>query len=133
MPDSINEINVTMGYPLRNSSLYSLLDNLLESQKNVRKGKNVIWLYYRDVLAILNHPLVRNLDRETSMEISIKIEDRNMIRINSSMFEGSVLNEFFQLINGQEDLIRYLLDIITLMHKIGILGGAIDSLQGQKM
>jgi hypothetical protein len=117
VPDPINEINVTMGYPLRNSSLYSLLDNVLELQKNTRKGKSVNWFYYRDVLAILNHPMVRELDRETSREITTKIEDRNMIRIPSVMFEGSVLKEFFQAINGQEEVIGYLLDLIALIRQ----------------
>ncbi|MFC2124005.1 PD-(D/E)XK nuclease family protein [Bacteroidota bacterium] len=117
VPDSINEINVTMGYPLRNSSLYSLLDNILELQKNARIGKKANWFYYRDVLAILNHPIVKNLDVEISGEITTKIEKWNMIRISSTMFEGSALKEMFQLVNGQDEVIRYLLDLITLIRQ----------------
>lgn len=51
------EINVSMGYPLRRSSLYSLFDCIFRAQET-RKGQAY---YARDYLRLLGHPLVKNL------------------------------------------------------------------------
>ena len=117
VPDSLKEINVTMGYPLKSTTLFSILDNVLELQINVRKGKDVIWFYYRDVLTILNHSMVKNLDHKLAGELTGKIGDLNMIRISSTMFEGSVLEEIFHPVKHPDEVIKYLLDLITLVRQ----------------
>ncbi len=54
----LEEFNVSMGYPLKRSALYTLLALCLEAQHR-RKGD----LYYtKDYLSLLRHPLVRSLD-----------------------------------------------------------------------
>ena len=54
----LEEFNVSMGYPLKRSALYTLLTLCLEAQQR-RKGA----LYYtKDYLSLLRHPLVKNLD-----------------------------------------------------------------------
>ncbi len=56
--DNLSEFNISMGYPLKRSALYALLDFLVQAQ-NTRRGE----LYYaRDYLRLLAHPLVKNLD-----------------------------------------------------------------------
>jgi len=117
IPGSLSEINVTMGYPLKGTILFSLLLKLLELQKNVRKGKKADWFYYRDVLAILNHSFIRDLDSELSREITGKIKDRNMIQVSSTFFTGSVLAEVFQKIPDQEQLFEYMMDLIKLIRQ----------------
>ncbi|MEA3306060.1 MAG: PD-(D/E)XK nuclease family protein, partial [Candidatus Omnitrophota bacterium] len=54
---SAGNFNVSLGYPLRRSSLYSLFEFIMEAQKT-RKGKEY---YARDYLAALSQPLVKNL------------------------------------------------------------------------
>ncbi len=55
--DNLGEFNISMGYPLKRSALYALLDFLVQAQ-NTRRGD----LYYaRDYLRLLAHPLVKNL------------------------------------------------------------------------
>jgi len=54
----LEEFNVSMGYPLKRSALYTLLTLCLEAQRR-RKGA----LYYaKDYLSLLGHPLVKTLD-----------------------------------------------------------------------
>jgi len=53
----VEEFNVSMGYPLMRSSLYSLLEFIFQSQLS-RKGNEY---YARDYLKVLRHPLVKNL------------------------------------------------------------------------
>lgn len=54
----IKDFNVSLGYPLSRSSLYSLFTSLFRSQETRKEG-----LYYaRDYLKVLSHPLVKNLN-----------------------------------------------------------------------
>jgi len=56
--DDLLEFNISMGYPLKHSALYTLLTRVLEAQNRRKEG-----IYYtRDYLSLLGHPLVKNLD-----------------------------------------------------------------------
>lgn len=53
----LNECNVSMGYPLKRSSLYALLDALRKAQLSRKDAK----YYAKDYLNLMRHPLVKNL------------------------------------------------------------------------
>lgn len=54
----VKEYNISMGYPLKRSSLYSLIDFIFKAQSSRDDGA----YYTRDLLRVLRHPLVKNLD-----------------------------------------------------------------------
>lgn len=55
---SLKEFNISMGYPLKRSALYALLELMVQAQATRREN-----LYYaRDYLKLLQHPLVKNLN-----------------------------------------------------------------------
>jgi ATP-dependent helicase/nuclease subunit B len=53
----VKEFNVSMGYPLRRSSLFSLFKSIFDAQESMKDDL----FYARDYLAVLSHPLVKNL------------------------------------------------------------------------
>jgi len=53
----LNEFNVSLGYPLKRSSMYALFDLLFRVQESKKDGK----YYVQDYLKLLKHPLVKNL------------------------------------------------------------------------
>ena len=54
----IKEFNISMGYPLKRSALYTLLTLCLEAQQRRKEG-----LYYaRDYLRLFQHPLIKGLN-----------------------------------------------------------------------
>jgi ATP-dependent helicase/nuclease subunit B len=56
----LEDFNISLGYPLRRSSLYTLLETIVQAHKTM-KGP----LYYsRDYLRVLRHPLVKSLSLE---------------------------------------------------------------------
>jgi CRISPR/Cas system-associated exonuclease Cas4 (RecB family) len=59
LPDSVSAINVTMGYPVGTSVVFSLVDSLYELHKNARVSSSgqVKW-YYKDVLSVMTNPLL---------------------------------------------------------------------------
>ncbi|MEI6437858.1 MAG: PD-(D/E)XK nuclease family protein [Candidatus Omnitrophota bacterium] len=58
LPDEMEDFNVSMGYPLRRGSLYVLLESVFRACSSIRQGA----YYTRDYLAVLQHPLLKNLN-----------------------------------------------------------------------
>lgn len=57
LPDEAGELNVSMGYPLRRSSLFLLLEALFKALAS-RRGDRY---YAKDYLALIQHPFVKGL------------------------------------------------------------------------
>ncbi len=55
IPAEAGAFNITMGYPLKQSPIYTLFDALLTMHLNATSGKDASesWFYYRDVLSLL--------------------------------------------------------------------------------
>ncbi|MFH1691198.1 MAG: PD-(D/E)XK nuclease family protein [Candidatus Omnitrophota bacterium] len=54
---SISDFNVSMGYPVKRSLLYSLFDFLFKAQETKKDGQ----YYVKDYVRLLSHPLIKNL------------------------------------------------------------------------
>ncbi len=91
---SLDNVNVTMGYPLRNTPLYNLLDLLLELQLQ-RKGDH---FSHRQVTAILAHAYVLALDQANAHRIRTHILDTNRIFIpaNELQVNDSILSDILE-------------------------------------
>ena len=86
IPENIADVNVTMGYPLKLSQVYSLVRHLLALQKNCRaEGKDEL-LDHRDVLYILRHNFY-SADRNGSGLISQLVSEKRQW-IPGSRFDG---------------------------------------------
>ena len=84
IPPVVDSINVTMGFPLRHTPLYSLLQALLELQQNLRSGKDgKVYFYYRHVLSLLRHPYIIDLYSEEVKAIGDKIEKFNKVYVGA--------------------------------------------------
>ena len=83
LPDSIKEVNVTMGYPLRGSALISLIESLLDIVKDNRG------YYYKSVIAILKHSYVKRLSSESAIQIIEKINRDQIIYVQPSFIRDS--------------------------------------------
>ncbi|MDT0538566.1 PD-(D/E)XK nuclease family protein [Croceitalea sp. P059] len=57
IPEEVKEINITMGYPLSDTSISNFFTVLIDSYINIINNK---W-YYKDILRILSNPIAVNL------------------------------------------------------------------------
>ena len=87
IPENIRKVNVTMGYGLHNSSTASLMDMMASLQMN-RRDRG---FYHKDVLAILNHPFVRNLAPETVPKLKHDLVKKNLIYAGPEVFASDEL------------------------------------------
>jgi len=61
IPGNVKDINITMGYPLKDSPVHSLFTNLFTLHENSKKysSANTIRFYQKDIVNLFNHPYFR--------------------------------------------------------------------------
>ncbi len=117
LPKAIGKINVTMGFPLKNTSLYSLFEHLIELQINIKQTKDTIFLPHRQVLAILKHPYIRQFDYKLTGKNILEIERFNKIFIHpdSLIQDQTLFPLIFKAIEKGGDIFDYLLAILMVL------------------
>lgn len=68
LPENSGDVNVTMGYPMRNTPIAALASNLLEMHTEAQKHnqltpEGLLRFYHTDVNRLLSHPYIRLLYR----------------------------------------------------------------------
>jgi len=98
LPNSIPSINITMGYPLKDTTLYSLLINYIELQEFAinKKQKKTVY-YFKDVIKVLKHPDVWQKIPELGSLIINHLEEKNKIYIDYQYFID-YKNKFLELL-----------------------------------
>ncbi len=109
IPESVDKINVTMGYPIKNSLFFQLIQLIIDLQaKHAQQdGKNSF--YYKQVLPILRHPLIAPIldSRETACESNMIAG--NITFVTPDYFDGMpLLSLIFSFINTPEEASIYL-------------------------
>jgi hypothetical protein len=114
LPQMVGEVNITMGYPLKNSPVFSLLKGLIDIERNSRKnGEGILQFYYRNVLALLNHPLLKNKLGDFPESLNEKIQKENKIYLNLHDFsECELLMSVFTIPDNAVDSKEYLQKIV---------------------
>ncbi len=109
LPPELTDVNVTMGYPLRNTPLYNLLDLLIDLQLQ-RKGN---YFSHRQVTAILSHAYVLAVEKVEAQNIRNSIIKANRIFISQDelQIESSLFQDLFRSIEPA-DASAYLLQIV---------------------
>lgn len=59
LPNQAHSLNITMGYPSKNNPANLLILNLIKLHFNaMKRAEGSYTFYYKDVIAVLNHPLI---------------------------------------------------------------------------
>ncbi|MGF7140022.1 PD-(D/E)XK nuclease family protein [Roseimarinus sediminis] len=110
IPDSVGELNITMGYPVKGSPAYALIKNLIDIDKHSRKdptGKHLF--YYRNVLGLLSNPLLKRLLGDVVDQLGADVRDHNKIYLGDEDFSGhDLLKTIFTLPENAADCRSYL-------------------------
>ncbi len=106
-------INITMGYPLQNTPVYSLVSQLIDLQKNFRKLDGDDAFYYRPVLSVLNHQLLAGA---TTKKLVKDIHRQNKIYVRTSdlQADGLLALIFSRQVNWQESA-AYFMNIVKML------------------
>lgn len=120
MPSDVESLNITMGYPIKETPAYSLAEFLVKLQVNAQcSSEGVLRFYHRDVISVLNHPYIRLCEPENSVKIVSNIKRSNRIYPRQEEVLGSeLLEKIFSLNNNQQPITHYLLGICTSIAKV---------------
>lgn len=117
LPDVIDKINITMGFPLKDTPIYSLVESLLILQNPPRKSEaNKVVFYHKPIIDILDHPLISQISPEKSRAIidSIKRKNKIVLYQDALDFEHPLLQLIFSQAPNPLD---YLKEVLMQLHE----------------
>lgn len=109
LPKSVEALNITMGYPSKNNPAQILISKLFKMHTHAKqRNEKSYTFYYKEVLDILNHPLVEPYCRAQEV---VKVIHANNFTFFSNQKLFSIYNEkypdsdarFFQLLFSRWD------------------------------
>ncbi len=114
LPSEIQNFNVTMGYPFKNTQLYAFLNQYLNlhNTKSSTKNKN---FYYKEVLHLIQNPITRKIDAEIAKDIENVIINENIIFVEGDFiadFPSVFLHLLFTPVATATDLLDNLMEIL---------------------
>lgn len=115
IPDKIDNINVTMGFPLKNTPVYNLISNILQLHENKEKLDKKNCFYFEDVKQVLMHPYIMFISDENNIEFINNLKIKNKIFIKEKDFDNfnKKVKYIFQSIKSVEEFIEYLKNIFN--------------------
>ncbi|HEY3250882.1 MAG TPA: PD-(D/E)XK nuclease family protein, partial [Ignavibacteria bacterium] len=119
IPEDVSSLNVTMGFPFRNSVLYNLVIALKNLQKNKKVDGDKTKFYHKNCIQILSHPYIKLFNAGKCFKIINEINRRNIIsidlvRILQFTEEGEKIFELiFRDASDSNNTIKYLFDIMS--------------------
>ncbi len=121
IPEEIKELNVTMGFPLRSTPLFSLSESFYHLVKNVRIKKNGdVSFYHRHVIELLGHPYIEMINAQGAHQLQAYIREKRFLtritqkEINVNDASGS-FKELFQIVNNANEFLTVLQNIFLLI------------------
>ncbi len=92
LPSSIGKVNITMGFPLHQIGLSSFFDLYFKMHLNVDKFQKEAF-YFKDVLALLNHPYIKKLAGHLSCEAQVEQLEKEMVQQNVVFLKPALIQK----------------------------------------
>ena len=116
LPVTTGDINITMGYPLKETRVYTLVRHLMDLQGRSAISGSGMAFASREVIDILRHPLVRIPAGEACEKILAMITTKNLAWISSAAFsDNEILKHIFTKPGSPSLLSDYFKDIMSLI------------------
>lgn len=122
IPASIRRINVTMGYPLQKTSLYSLMSALftLQEEKKYDENRRAFAYYHSSVISILKHPYLVQSNPALSAKNVQKLMKDNRVYMRATELTGGhpLYPLIFRPVEAMEDMFTYLQAILLKINEL---------------
>ena len=114
LPAEIGKVNVTMGYPLKQSLSYSFVERLIELQNHARQKEGKPLFYHADVLGLLSHPYILESDPSRIVRMQEEIVRNRRITVAAEWLACTpLLATLFRSVEGWRGFSDYLLAVIA--------------------
>ena len=110
-PEEVKDVNITMGFPLAQTPVYSYINALAELQTDGYRADSGRYVYAA-VLAVLKHPYVRQLSPEAEALENRLTRDNRFYPLPSELKSDAFLEKVFTPQNDIKSLCAYLTERI---------------------
>lgn len=111
IPSEVKNVNITMGFPLAQTPVYSFVNSLVEMQTTGYRNDTGRYIY-ESVLSVLKHPYTRQLSTAAELLEKQLTKDNRFYPLPSELKQDAFLEQIFTPQNGIAALCRYLTDIL---------------------
>ncbi|MEO9485182.1 MAG: PD-(D/E)XK nuclease family protein [Ekhidna sp.] len=119
IPEKVDKLNVTMGYPLKDTPLFGLLEAAIELQEHASLSpENGLSFYHKPTVDILSHPYLYKEDKNPLDKLLSQIKKKNQIRVfqqEIQVIQSTVLNTIFRQVGEHEPISGYLQAIVSIL------------------
>lgn len=113
----VQNLNITMGFPLKNLSFSNAVKQLFYLQKQLEKNKTSY--YYRDIFPILEELPKSGEDEKLVDDFKSAIEERNIVYISQKLLKELLGNlSYFNLLQKADSEYKFLDDLIDFCRQI---------------
>jgi CRISPR/Cas system-associated exonuclease Cas4 (RecB family) len=128
LPADTDHINVTMGYPMKNTPVFAFTESLLRLHHHARPVPDGgVAFYHKDVSTLLLHPYFRKIAGDRAGKLSARIQAENLIMVEQKLFQGELEQRIFRPVEGSLALLGYLRDIF--LYILEVMGGMDEQVQ----
>lgn len=111
IPSEVRNVNITMGFPLAQTPVYSFINSLVEMQTTGYRNDSGRYTY-ESVLSVLKHPYTRQLSTAAEVLEKQLTKDNRFYPLPSELKQDAFLEHIFTPQNGISALCCYLTDIL---------------------
>lgn len=113
VPEGINQLNVTMGYPIRNAPIFTFLDAILDLQRYVKEKEGKVSFYHKPVADLLSFPYWQANDEDFVSKLLMEIKKTNIVDVSQERLVqgGEMFERIFRKVSA-ESLFEYLGEIM---------------------
>lgn len=122
LPPEIKQVNVTLGFPFRNTSIFTFISDWLNTLHKLIKNENI---FYDDILTFIDNQIVREILNNHLKFVTNKFKNSKQIYFNINdlgRINNYITNILFDKnnINSVDSLLENILKILEIIfHTIG--------------
>ena len=116
LPENMGDINITMGYPLRLTNVYTFVKHLMDLQITSTIENDVVRFNFIHVISILKHTLISGLSGNSDKAIITEIIKSNLVWVPADHFEKSeYLSRLFRKPSTSFLLSEYFKEVLSMI------------------
>lgn len=133
LPKEVKDVNITMGYPMRHTSVASLMNLIVSMQLRARVVHEKMQFYYEDILNVLSHPLIRKVSTKECREIVKYINENRVFNLTSEYLctNYSIFSKIFVAVKdlkNSEEVVGYIRNLLLwIQSNISVKNKLVDN------